>query len=66
MTGNVGSDVIQESSRRGDDDEKPTTKLLEVLRHTFRPEFLNRVDETVISGSARRDAIVWAARKRMA
>ena len=48
MTSNVGSDLIQESSRRGDDDEKLKDKLMDVLRHTFRPEFLNRVDETVI------------------
>jgi ATP-dependent Clp protease ATP-binding subunit ClpB len=48
MTSNVGSDMIQEASRRGDDDEKLKDKLMDVLRHTFRPEFLNRVDETVI------------------
>jgi ATP-dependent Clp protease ATP-binding subunit ClpB len=48
MTSNVGSDLIQESSRHGEDAERLKDKLLEVLRHTFRPEFLNRVDETVI------------------
>jgi len=48
MTSNVGSDLIQESSRRGEDDERLKDKLMDVLRHTFRPEFLNRVDETVI------------------
>ncbi len=48
MTSNVGSDLIQESSRRGEDDERLKTKLMDLLRHTFRPEFLNRVDETVI------------------
>ena len=48
MTSNVGSDLIQESSRRGEDDERLKDKLMDVLRHTFRPEFLNRVDETVV------------------
>ena len=48
MTSNVGSDLIQESSRRGEDDERLKDKLMDVLRHTFRPEFLNRVDETVM------------------
>jgi ATP-dependent Clp protease ATP-binding subunit ClpB len=48
MTSNVGSDLIQESSRRGEDDERLKDRLMDVLRHTFRPEFLNRVDETVI------------------
>jgi len=48
MTSNVGSDVIQEASRRGDDDERLKDKLMDVLRHTFKPEFLNRIDDTVI------------------
>ena len=49
MTSNVGSDLIQEASRRGDpDEERLKDKLMDVLRHTFRPEFLNRIDETVI------------------
>src|SRR5512135_3170184 len=57
MTSNVGSDLIQEASRRGDDDEKLKDKLMDVLRHTFRPEFLNRVDETVIFKSLGKDEI---------
>jgi len=48
MTSNAGSDLIQEASRRGDDDERLKDTLMDVLRHTFRPEFLNRVDETVV------------------
>jgi ATP-dependent Clp protease ATP-binding subunit ClpA len=48
MTSNVGSELIQESSRRGDSDEQLKSKLMDVLRHTFKPEFLNRIDETVI------------------
>ena len=48
MTSNVGSELIQESSRRGDSDEQLKNKLMDVLRHTFRPEFLNRIDETVV------------------
>jgi ATP-dependent Clp protease ATP-binding subunit ClpB len=48
MTSNVGSELIQESSRRGDSDEQLKNKLMDVLRHTFKPEFLNRIDETVI------------------
>ncbi|HKZ32952.1 MAG TPA: ATP-dependent chaperone ClpB [Vicinamibacteria bacterium] len=48
MTSNVGSELIQEASRRGDDDERLKDKLMDVLRHTFKPEFLNRIDETVV------------------
>jgi ATP-dependent Clp protease ATP-binding subunit ClpB len=57
MTSNVGSDLIQESSRRGESDERLKDKLMDVLRHTFRPEFLNRVDETVIFKSLGREEI---------
>jgi ATP-dependent Clp protease ATP-binding subunit ClpB len=45
MTSNVASDVIQE--RGGRDDEKLKDRLMEALRRTFRPEFLNRIDEIV-------------------
>jgi ATP-dependent Clp protease ATP-binding subunit ClpB len=57
MTSNVGSDLIQESSRRGEDDERLKDKLMDVLRHTFRPEFLNRVDETVVFKSLGKEEI---------
>jgi ATP-dependent Clp protease ATP-binding subunit ClpB len=57
MTSNVGSDLIQEASRRGEDDERLKDKLMDVLRHTFRPEFLNRVDETVVFKSLGREEI---------
>jgi ATP-dependent Clp protease ATP-binding subunit ClpB len=44
MTSNLGSDLLQEA---GTDEER--RKVLEpVLRASFRPEFLNRIDEIVI------------------
>jgi ATP-dependent Clp protease ATP-binding subunit ClpB len=47
MTSNVGSQVIQDLAASGD--EKAIEEALEeALRATFRPEFLNRVDDTVI------------------
>jgi ATP-dependent Clp protease ATP-binding subunit ClpB len=46
MTSNVASDLIQELARREAPDLKE--QLLEALRRTFRPEFLNRIDETVV------------------
>jgi ATP-dependent Clp protease ATP-binding subunit ClpB len=45
MTSNVASDVIQEM--RGGDGEKLKDRLMDALRRTFRPEFLNRIDEIV-------------------
>ena len=46
MTSNVASDIIQEMARRGDSPDLKD-KLMEALRRTFRPEFLNRIDEIV-------------------
>lgn len=43
MTSNIGSDLILES-----DLEQIQTLITQVLRQQFRPEFLNRIDETVI------------------
>ncbi|MBN1344191.1 MAG: ATP-dependent chaperone ClpB [Phycisphaerae bacterium] len=48
MTSNLGSDRIQEMSEVGADEREIETQVREVLKHHFRPEFLNRVDETVI------------------
>jgi ATP-dependent Clp protease ATP-binding subunit ClpB len=44
MTSNVGSEVIFAES----DPERMRERVEDVLRGTFRPEFLNRIDETVI------------------
>jgi ATP-dependent Clp protease ATP-binding subunit ClpB len=48
MTSNVASDYIQEMTQRGEVDKD---KLMESLRRTFRPEFLNRIDEIVTFSS---------------
>lgn len=45
MTSNLGSQVIKELSR---DHEAMEKKIREILESHFRPEFLNRVDETII------------------
>ena len=44
MTSNLGSQYIQEE----EDEETIRRKVEELLKTAFRPEFLNRVDETVI------------------
>ena len=57
MTSNVGSHHIL-SYRSGDDPESYAgmkREVLEALRQEFRPEFLNRVDETVVFHSLTRD-----------
>ena len=47
MTSNIGSEIIQESFPRASYDEVKST-LLGVLAGQFKPEFLNRIDETVV------------------
>ena len=46
MTSNVGSQWIQELAGR--DDDEMERRVMESLRGTFKPEFLNRVDEIVL------------------
>jgi ATP-dependent Clp protease ATP-binding subunit ClpB len=48
MTSNVASDLIQEMSRTEQDTKQMRDQLMEALRRTFRPEFLNRIDEIVV------------------
>lgn len=47
MTSNLGSDVIQEMAG-ADDYEAMKAAVLGVVEQYFRPEFINRVDETVV------------------
>ncbi len=46
MTSNIASQIIL--GYRGQDYEKMKSECLDVLRRSFRPEFLNRVDEIVV------------------
>jgi len=46
MTSNVGSTAISELA--GTDPERARKEAMEALRESFRPEFLNRIDEIVI------------------
>lgn len=48
MTSNLGSHIIQEGSEKGTAWGKVENEVMELMRKSFRPEFLNRVDEIVI------------------
>ncbi len=51
MTSNIGSDIILENTINSlgspSDFEATKDKVLDVLRSRFKPEFLNRIDETI-------------------
>ena len=48
MTSNIGSEQIQALAEGNAEDVEIEMKVKEVLKQHFRPEFLNRIDETVI------------------
>jgi ATP-dependent Clp protease ATP-binding subunit ClpB len=48
MTSNVGSQFIQQFAEGGADETQMEQMLQEALRATFRPEFLNRVDDVIV------------------
>jgi ATP-dependent Clp protease ATP-binding subunit ClpB len=56
MTSNLGSELIQEISERGDYFEMKDAVLKVVAQH-FRPEFINRIDETVVFHPLDKDQI---------
>lgn len=61
MTSNLGSHLIQEGfermndKNRGEIFEQTRTVIFELLRKTIRPEFLNRIDETIMFTPLTRD-----------
>ncbi|WP_319591175.1 ATP-dependent chaperone ClpB [uncultured Draconibacterium sp.] len=63
MTSNLGSQIIQQNYETMNDAnefqvlEQSRTQLLEMLRKTIRPEFLNRIDETIVFTPLSKDAI---------
>ncbi len=48
MTSNVGSQVIQQITQEGGREEEIRQAVLGILSGQFLPEFLNRIDETII------------------
>ncbi|WP_347839931.1 ATP-dependent chaperone ClpB [uncultured Draconibacterium sp.] len=68
MTSNLGSHIIQENYEAMNESnefevlEKTRNQLLEMLRKTIRPEFLNRIDETIVFTPLSKDAITEIVR----
>ena len=48
FTSNLGSQLIRENEEKGVDHETTSQQVLDLLRQTVRPEFLNRIDETIM------------------
>ncbi len=65
MTSNVGSTIIHDATPMGfsvnqkgkSGQEEVRKRLLDVLRQTFRPEFLNRVDDIIVFNTLSKEHI---------
>ncbi|HHZ20013.1 MAG TPA: ATP-dependent Clp protease ATP-binding subunit [Firmicutes bacterium] len=68
MTSNVGANLIQRGTNIGfkavdegeeqkDEYNRMKERILEELKRTFRPEFLNRIDETIVFHALTREQI---------
>ncbi len=55
LTSNVGSQWIQEMAGRKESEIR--AGVMEELRHVFRPEFLNRLDEIILFRSLGRESL---------
>lgn len=65
MTSNLGSNIIQDfysQSQKGLNNQKfkaeMETKVMEVVHHSFRPEFINRLDDIIIFSSLTLEMLV--------
>jgi ATP-dependent Clp protease ATP-binding subunit ClpB len=57
MTSNAGSQVIQQVTEQGGDEEEMRDAVNEALKARFLPEFLNRIDDIVIFHPLQQDEI---------
>ena len=58
MTSNIGSDILLEGvNEQGELDESVRKEVMDELKHGFRPEFLNRIDDIVLFKSLTKDEI---------
>ena len=49
MTSNLGSDILLDAAAKGElDSAKVREQVMELMKQNFRPEFLNRIDETLM------------------
>ena len=48
FTSNLGSQLIRDNEEKGIPHEQTSEQVMELLRQTVRPEFLNRIDETIM------------------
>ena len=65
MTSNLGSDAVQALAAKGLDDEIQDA-VLDVVRQSFRPEFVNRIDEVVVFHALKKEHMTAIAEIQLA
>ncbi len=55
MTSNLGSDLIIKMAENKESERNISNQIEEILHQQFKPEFLNRIDETIIFRSLSRE-----------
>jgi len=61
MTSNLGAERIQAHARRNENFEELKEDLMQLLRSHFRPEFLNRIDETIVFRALTKEQVIQIA-----
>jgi ATP-dependent Clp protease ATP-binding subunit ClpC len=62
MTSNLGSDRIQAHARRNESFDELKADMDQILKHSLRPEFINRIDEVIVFRTLDKEQISEIAR----
>jgi ATP-dependent Clp protease ATP-binding subunit ClpB len=66
MTSNLGSEyILNHTEAQGGNFEEMKGMVMDILRKSFRPEFLNRIDETIVFHSLTKENIMDIARLQL-
>jgi ATP-dependent Clp protease ATP-binding subunit ClpA len=66
MTSNIGAERIMTLAERGSDYEVMRREVLDLLKQSVRPEFLNRIDETIVFHPLDKEVIATIVRLQFA
>jgi ATP-dependent Clp protease ATP-binding subunit ClpC len=61
MTSNLGADRIQAHARKRESFDELKADLMGILRNSFRPEFINRIDEIIVFRGLTREQVAQIA-----
>ncbi len=57
MTSNLGSEIIREYTEEKKDKKQMETEIWEIINQSFKPEFINRLDQIILFESLKQEAI---------